>query len=69
LWAETSKGGLEAEDIEAVVADGSVWIWNQAQTNYGWAIQVVDWYHVNERVWLVLLPRFYGKAWFCGKIG
>jgi hypothetical protein len=53
LWAETSKGGLEAEDIEAVVADGSIWIWNQAQTNYGWAIQIVDWYHVGERVWLV----------------
>jgi hypothetical protein len=53
LWAETSKRGLESKEIEAGVADGSGWIWNQIQTNYGWATQIVDWYHVSERVWLV----------------
>jgi len=53
IWAETSKRGLEAEEIEVGVADGALWIWEQIQTNYGWATQIVDWYHVSERIWEV----------------
>jgi len=36
-----------------VLGDGAVWIWNLAAMHLPGAVQIVDWYHAVERLWLV----------------
>lgn len=36
-----------------VLGDGAVWIWNLAEMHFPGAVQIVDWYHAAERLWLV----------------
>lgn len=55
LWAETRKRGIDTvyEDVEVGIGDGAAWIWNLMQTHYPYATQIVDWYHAEERLWMV----------------
>jgi hypothetical protein len=36
-----------------VLGDGAVWIWNLAAMHFPGAVQIVDWYHATEHLWLV----------------
>jgi len=36
-----------------VLGDGAVWIWNLAEMHFPGAVQIVDWYHATEHLWLV----------------
>lgn len=75
LWAETRRRGIDTvyEDVEVVIGDGAVWIWDLAQTHYPYAAQIVDWYHAEERLWTVG-QAVYGqgaegaKAWVEGRL-
>lgn len=55
LWAEARKRGKDTvyEDVEVGIGDGAAWIWNLMQTHYPYATQIVDWYHAEERLWIV----------------
>ena len=35
------------------LGDGAAWIWNLAEMHFPGAVQIVDWYHAVERLWLV----------------
>jgi hypothetical protein len=43
------------------VCDGAVWIWNLIQRYYPQAVQIVDWYHAEERLQLVAQAAFSGE--------
>jgi hypothetical protein len=36
-----------------VLGDGAAWIWNLADMHFPGAVQIVDWYHATEHLWLV----------------
>jgi len=36
-----------------VLGDGAAWIWNLAEMHFPGSVQIVDWYHAVERLWLV----------------
>ena len=53
--------GLETcSDVE-MVADGAEWIWKETQAHFPNSVQVLDFYHLSEHLWVVSEARF-GKA-------
>lgn len=44
---------------KVIIGDGAKWIWNWAEDNYPGAIQILDFYHVKEK--LVLFARYQFK--------
>ncbi len=42
-----------------VIGDGAKWIWNQAKDLFPSAVQVLDYYHLSERLHKVALAQFY----------
>ena len=53
--------GLETcSDVE-MVAYGAEWIWNETQMYFPNSVQVLDFYHLTEHLWVVSEARF-GKA-------
>jgi len=50
LFAEARRRDWEQAQDTQVVADGAVWIWNQAALHFGQSRQLVDWYHANEHL-------------------
>jgi len=52
-WAEAQRRGVEQAKRLTTVNDGAPWIWGIVMLCYPMALQVVDWWHVVERLWLV----------------
>ncbi|MCL4370039.1 MAG: hypothetical protein M1380_03930 [Chloroflexi bacterium] len=52
-WAEAARRGVEAAKRLTCVNDGAVWIWALVLRCYPMAVQVVDWWHVVDRIWKV----------------
>ena len=50
VFAEARRRGWEQAQDTQVVADGAVWIWNQADLHFGQSRQLVDWYHANQHL-------------------
>ncbi len=50
IFAEARRRNWEQTQDTQVVADGAVWIWNQADLHFGQSRQLVDWYHANEHL-------------------
>jgi len=50
--AAESMGSRDAKRT-VVLGDGAAWIWNMADLHFPDAIQIVDWYHAAERLWVV----------------
>ena len=46
------QGGERAARV-AVLGDGAAWIWNLAAEHLPHAVQIVDWFHASERIWLL----------------
>ena len=48
-----------------VLGDGAAWIWNLARRYFPQAVQIVDLWHVLERLWTVAEAKFGGRgsAW------
>lgn len=52
-WAEAQSRGVERAKRVTSVDDGAPWIWGLILMCYPAALQVVDWWHVVERLWKV----------------
>ena len=50
LFGEARRRGWEQAQDTQVVADGAVWIWNQADLHFGRSHQLVDWYHAKQHL-------------------
>jgi hypothetical protein len=50
VFAEARRRDWEHAQDTQVVADGAVWIWNQADWHFGRSRQLVDWYHANQHL-------------------
>jgi hypothetical protein len=50
VFAEARRRDWELAQDTQVVADGAVWIWNQADLHFGRSRQLVDWYHANQHL-------------------
>lgn len=50
VFAEARRRGWEQAQDTQVVADGAVWIWNQADLHFGQSHQLVDWYHADAHL-------------------
>ncbi len=50
VFAEARRRGWELAQDTQVVADGAVWIWNQADLHFGRSRQLVDGYHADEHL-------------------
>jgi hypothetical protein len=53
--------GLAVLPKVVVLGDGAVWIWNLAAEHFGERIEIVDYYHATEHIW-VLAKAFYGEG-------
>lgn len=53
VYRETCALGLSQARRMIIVGDGAAWIWNLAATHFPEAIQILDRFHANERLWLV----------------
>ena len=58
---QVKEAGLIPEDQVrlSVVGDGAKWIWNQVKELFPTAVQVLDYYHLSERLHKVALAQFY----------
>lgn len=68
LWLARQWGAQRAQEL-VVLGDGAAWIWNLARRYFPQAVQIVDLWHVLERLWTVAEARFgsrtsqAAKAW------
>jgi hypothetical protein len=53
VQAQARRRGLAQAQAVAVVADGSVWIWNVQADRFGRAQGVLDFYHASQHLWSV----------------
>jgi hypothetical protein len=53
LYVLALKGGLKTAQEVVFLGDGARWIWNIARYHFPEAVQIVDWYHAEERLWSV----------------
>ena len=58
---QVKEAGLIPEEQVrlCVIGDGAKWIWNQAKELFPSAVQVLDYYHLSERLHRVALAQFY----------
>jgi hypothetical protein len=50
IYTEAWRRGWEWATIKIVIADGAVWIWNQADQHFPGAVQIVDLYHARQHL-------------------
>lgn len=50
LWASGCAAGADHARILVFICDGAVWIWNLIVRYFPNAIQIVDWYHAEDRL-------------------
>ena len=50
LWATGCAVGADRARILVFICDGAVWIWNLIAHYFPNAIQIVDWYHAEDRL-------------------
>lgn len=53
LYVLALKRGLKTAVEVVFIGDGSKWIWNIAKYQFPEAVQILDWYHAEERLWSV----------------
>ena len=57
-WAEACRRGVEKAGYLSSVNDGAAWIWNIVRMCYGNCVEIIDWWHVVEKLWLIGQHRF-----------
>jgi len=60
-YLEAQRRGLSAAKRLVVLGDGAKWIWNQSDTHFPDAIEILDWYHACEHLWEVA-REFHGDG-------
>ena len=58
LYRAADRMGLGQAKRTIVLGDGAAWIWNIADFHFPDAVQIVDWYHATERLWIVANAHF-----------
>jgi hypothetical protein len=51
LYVLAAKRGYEKAKESVFLGDGAKWIWNIAKYHFPNAVQILDWYHAEERIW------------------
>jgi hypothetical protein len=65
-WAEAYRRGVERAKTTLCINDGATWIWNMAFQCFAQRIEILDWWHVAQRLWdiaLHLLPTQEATLW------
>lgn len=57
-WAEACNRGVEKAKYLSSVNDGAAWIWNITRMCYGRCVEILDWWHAVERLWIIGRQRF-----------
>ncbi len=57
-WAEACGRGLEKANYLSSVNDGAAWIWNIVRMCYGNCVEILDWWHAVEKLWLIAQHHF-----------
>lgn len=57
-WAEGSRRGLERAKQLVSVNDGALWIWLIVQRCWAPCVEILDWWHVVEKLWEVASALF-----------
>lgn len=57
-WAEGCRRGLERAKQIVSVNDGAVWIWLIVQMCWAPCVEILDWWHVVEKLWEVAATLF-----------
>ena len=61
-WAEACNRGVEKAPYLSSVNDGAAWIWNITRMCYGRCVEILDWWHAVERLWLIAHQHFGAEA-------
>jgi len=59
-WAEGCRRGLERAKQVVSVNDGAVWIWLIVQMCWAPCVEILDWWHLVEKLWEVA-PVWFGQ--------
>jgi hypothetical protein len=67
-WAEAARRGIEKAPRIVSVNDGALWIWAIVAMCYVPCIEILDWWHAVQKLWLIATLLFgegneLGKAW------
>jgi hypothetical protein len=57
-WAEACRRGLERAKAIVCVSDGAAWIWAMVVMCFAVHIQVLDWWHAVQRLWIIARIHF-----------
>ena len=57
-WAEACRRGVERAAYLSSVNDGAAWIWNVTRMCYGNCVEILDWWHAVERLWIIVHQQF-----------
>ena len=70
LWATACVVGADRARILVFICDGAVWIWNLISHYFPNAIQILDWYHAEDRLKRIAEEAFSNlaerQAWLAG---
>ena len=58
LWAEAGRRGLEQAHLVVSVNDGAVWIWTIVFMCFARCVQILDWWHAVQYLWLIASAAF-----------
>jgi hypothetical protein len=67
-WAEAARRGIEKAPHIVSVNDGALWIWAIVAMCYAPCIEILDWWHAVQKLWLIATLLFgegneVGTAW------
>jgi hypothetical protein len=66
FWAMAYQRKVDLADEIVFVCDGARWIWNLVERHFPRAVQIVDWFHAEERLEKVAeetFPKDQAKTW------
>ena len=71
-WAEACRRGVDNASYLSSVNDGAAWIWNIVRMSYGNCVEIIDWWHAVEKLWLIAQHRFNTESdeatnWVCAR--
>jgi hypothetical protein len=53
-WAESWRRGVGRAQRVVSVNDGAVWIWGIVLTCYAGCVEILDWWHAVQKVWMLV---------------
>lgn len=58
LWVEAGQRGLEKARLVVSVNEGAAWIWAMVWMCFARCVQVLDWWHAVQSLWLIASATF-----------